>query len=416
MSLLTSLLLLIVSARLIGRLFIRFNQPGLIGEMLAGVIVGPTLLNLIQPTPPLSGLADLAVFFIIVSSGLEMRFKDIMSALNRRGLLLSFLSFTVPFGGGFFVAEIFELDLMRKIFIGLCISITALPVAIKLMENLGIHRSRISKYAIATAVTNDVAALFILGIVLNFPQDIGNTQVIDIVLQSTWKLITLIVVVLTINSSLEWLHQYNIGLQWFPNMLRRYLGIDAIFGLVIIFVLAFGAMTEMLGFHFVIGTFFGALLLDKRQFLATGYQELKTTLDSMNGGFLAPVFFAYLGLKFQLDSFKDVLFPAAIITTSIATKLFAGWLGGRIIGMPHREAIGLGCVLNGRGVMELIVAGIAYQKGFIGASTFSTLVLMGGVTTFLTPVLFKWVFPTSKLDEYRLSVPERPEESIVYRD
>jgi len=83
--------------------------------------------------------------------------------------------------------------------------------------------------------------------------------------------------------------------------------------------------------------------------------------------------------------------------------LFSGWIGGQLVGMSRREAIGLGCVLNGRGVMELVVAGIAYQKGFIGPAMFSTLVLMGILTTFLTPILFKRAFPTDQLAIYSRS-------------
>jgi Kef-type K+ transport system membrane component KefB len=90
---------------------------------------------------------------------------------------------------------------------------------------------------------------------------------------------------------------------------------------------------------------------------------------------------------------------------SIITKLVAGWWGGLRVGMTHREALGLGCMLNGRGVMELIVASIAYEKGFIGAGTFSTLVLMGIVTTLLAPFLFNRVMPESRLADYRQAKP-----------
>jgi Kef-type K+ transport system membrane component KefB len=156
----------------------------------------------------------------------------------------------------------------------------------------------------------------------------------------------------------------------------------------------------MLGFHFVIGAFFGALFLDKRHFLASRYEDLRGTLSSITGGFLAPVFFAYLGLEFSFHTFDDIAFPVVVIAVSVLTKLFSGWAGGRLLGMSDREALGLGCVLNGRGVMELVVAGIAYQKGFIGPTTFSTLVLMGIVTTFLTPLLFKRAFPAAELARY----------------
>ncbi len=401
MSLLASLLLLIVAARLLGRLFAHFNQPELIGEILAGMLLGPALFDLIQPNPALAGIAELAVFLIILSAGLEMRFTDVVSAMRGRGMLLAVISFVVPFAAGVGVAAAFELDLMRKIFLGLCISITALPVAVKLLDNLGILHSRIARYALATAVVNDIAALFILGIVLNLPQQLSLVETIGTVLLATLKLAALASVVVAMNWTLEWLERKQLSVQSLPEKLGRYFGGEALFSFVIVFALGFGTAGEMLGFHFVIGAFFGALLLDKRYFLTSRYEDLRTTLASVTGGFLSPVFFAYLGLEFRNIELDEIAFPLTVIAVSVLAKVFSGWIGGRLIGMPNREALGLGCVLNGRGVMELVVAGIAYQKGFIGSTTFSTLVLMGIVTTLLTPILFKRIFPPVTLEAYR---------------
>jgi Kef-type K+ transport system membrane component KefB len=403
LSLLASLLALIVVARLLGRLFAKYNQPELIGEILAGVLLGPALLGLIKPNIALAGIAELAVFLIILSAGLEMRFADILGAMRGRGMWLAAISFIVPFIGGIMVAAAYDQDVMRMIFLGLCISITALPVAVKLLDNLGILHTRIARYALATAVVNDVAALFILGIVLNMPQQLTLGDAAATVAMASAKLLLLAVVVLSLNKVLEWLDRQNMSIQTIPEVLIRYFGPEALFGIVIVFVLIFGTISEMLGFHFVIGAFFGALFLDKRHFLASRYDDLRGTLASITNGFLAPVFFAYLGLEFQMSAFSDVSFPFVVILVSILTKLFSGWLGGHLVGMSPREALGLGCVLNGRGVMELVVAGIAYQKGFIGPTMFSTLVLMGILTTFLTPILFKRTFSADQLQHYRTS-------------
>lgn len=403
MSLLASLLVLIVAARLLGRLFARYNQPELIGEILAGILLGPAILGFIQPNAALAGVTELAVFLIILSAGLEMRFSDIVSAMRGRGMLLAALSFLIPFLGGVAVAAAYEQDAMRMIFLGLCISITALPVAVKLLGSLGILHTRIAQYALATAVVNDVAALFILGIVLNMPEQLTLADAAQSVGLATLKLGLLAIVVLSMNWLLNWLDRRSLSIQAVPESLIRVFGPEALFGIVVVFVLVFGTISEALGFHFVIGAFFGALFLDKRHFLASRYEDLRGTLASITSGFLAPIFFAYLGLEFQLQDMSELDFPVVVILVSIVTKMFAGWLGGRIIGMGDREAIGLGSILNGRGVMELVVAGIAYQKGFIGPTMFSTLVLMGILTTFLTPIFFKQAFHGDLLEKYRAS-------------
>lgn len=401
MSLLSSLLLLIVVARLFGRLFARYNQPELIGEILAGVLLGPAILGLIEPNKALAGVTELAVFLIILNAGLEMRFSDIVGAMKGRGLMLAVISFIIPFGGGVLVAAAFEQDIMRMIFLGLCISITALPVAVKLMDSLGILHTPIAKFSLATAVVNDVAALFILGIVLNLPETLTLGDASVAVAIATLKLMAMGLVVVGLNQLLNWLEKRNVNVQALPESMIKVFGPEALFGIVIVFVLVFGTISEALGFHFVIGAFFGALFLDKKHFIASRYKDLQGTLGSITNGFLGPIFFAYLGLELQLVSLSEWEFPLIVIVVSIVTKLCAGWLGGLMVGMGHRESMGLGTVLNGRGVMELVVAGIAYQNGFIGPTMFSTLVLMGIVTTFLTPIFFKQVYRGNKLEQYR---------------
>lgn len=401
MSLLSSLLVLIVVARLMGQVFTRFNQPAVIGEMLAGILLGPAVFGVIEPTQALAGVSELAVFLIILSAGLEMRFEDVIGAMKGGGLKLALLSFLIPFFGGVAVAQMFGMDAMRTVFLGLCISITALPVAAKILENIGILQTPIGRFAIATAIINDVAAMLVLGVVLALPPQPTFTAVASSTGIAVAKLMALAALVLAMNRGLLWLDNMGFKVHYFPERLVGWLGSEALFGIVVLFVLVFGSVSEMLGFHFVIGAFFGALLLDKRHFLNYRYNELKLTLGAVTGGFLAPVFFAYLGLEFDTDAFRSLDFVFAVLGVSILTKVLAGWWGGRWVGMQSREALGLGCMLNGRGVMELVVASIAYQKGFIGPTMFSTLALMGIVTTVLTPWLFAWAMPEQRLAAYR---------------
>lgn len=405
MSLLSTLLVLVVAARLLGKLFARYNQPEVIGEILAGIILGPALLNLIAPNPSLAGIAELAVFLVILSAGLEMRFDEVIGAMRGRGFLLAAISFLIPFAGGAAVGAWYELDAMRIVFLGLCVSITALPVAAKILEGLDILDTPIGRYSISTAILNDIAALLLLGVILSLPPQPTMLAVTGSLLVGGAKLLALGAIVLGLNHGMRRLEERGIKIQALPERLVAVLGPETLFGIVVLFVLIFGSLSEMLGFHFVIGAFFGALLLDKRFFLASRYNDLTKTLGSVTGGFLAPVFFAYLGLKFDFNAMQDVGFVVAVLSVSVLTKLVAGWWGGLWVGMTHREALGLGCMLNGRGVMELVVASIAYEKGFIGAGTFSTLVLMGIVTTLLAPALFSRAMPEVRLTRYRQANP-----------
>ncbi len=400
MQLLTSLLLLIVTARLLGHLFARSGQPAIVGEMLAGVLLGPSMLNLIQPNEALSGIAQLAVFLVVLAAGLEMDFQRVLSAMRGRGMVVAALGFVLPFGGGLVIAWAYELDPMRTIFMGLCIAITALPVAVRMLADMGMLDTPIARYAIATAVLNDVVALFILGVILALPPDSGASELVASGLTAGLKLLGLLALVIGANLFIRWLSGRGVNLSSMSERLIGTFGAEALFGMVVVFVLFFGMVSENLGFHFVIGAFFGALLLDRRQFAPDRFEDLQRTLASVTAGFLSPIFFADLGLDFSFRAFSQIDFVLVVLLVSIATKLLAGWWGGRVIGMSNREAFGLGAVLNGRGVMELVVATIAYDRGFIGPTMFSVLVLMGVATTVLSPVLLNAALNRQAREDY----------------
>lgn len=391
MPLLTSFLLLLLSARLLGNLAQRLGHPDIVGEMLAGILLGPAVLNLVHPNAALSGISELAVFLIILSAGLEMSYKDIMSAIKGDGLVIAIFSFFIPFAAGSMVGYFFDLDAMRIVFLGLCVSITALPVTVRILESLGMLDSKIAKYSVAAAVINDILALLVLGVILNLPKTRDYGAITLSILLTIGKLAILMALITLANMLMGAIEKKGLPLHKGPEKLIAIFGNEALLGLVVIFVLVFGSVSELLGFHFVVGAFFGALLISKDYFVASRYHELEKTISSVTKGFLAPLFFAYLGLEFAVGEIKSIWFVIAVLSVSVFSKILSGWLGGIVCKMPSREALGLGIILNGRGVMELVVASIALQHGFIGKGLFSTLVLMGIFTTMITPLLFNKV-------------------------
>ncbi|OGB32080.1 MAG: sodium:proton antiporter, partial [Burkholderiales bacterium RIFCSPLOWO2_02_FULL_66_35] len=271
MQILTSLLTLIVLARVLGHLFTRWGQPAIVGEMMAGILLGPAILGLVEPNPALSGIASLAIFLVVLDAGLEMSFLDVQAAMRGRGFIVAMIAFFLPFGAGAAVAWAFDLDLMRTIFLGLCISITAMPVAVKMLDEMGLLQTAIGRYSVSTAVINDILALFILGVLLALPAQTSWAAILSTGGMVTLKLLVLALAVLGINALLDRLHRRGVDVSAGPEKLAAMFGTEAVFGIVIVFVLAFGSLSESLGFHFVIGAFFGALLLDKRQFVPERY-------------------------------------------------------------------------------------------------------------------------------------------------
>lgn len=397
MPLLTSILVLLVSARLLGELMIRFKQPALVGEILAGIILGPGLLNLVKPTDHLAGISELSVFLIVLSAGLEMDLGEVVTSIRGRAFFGALIGFLLPLFSGLALGTAFGFDLLRSTFLALCISITALPVAVRILGNFKLLNTQIARFSIATAIINDVAALLIVGVVLDLKGAEGWGPLILAVVTPAAKLLVFALMVFVASRLLLWGGSQTHYLERLMEKAQQFFGREAIFGIAILFVLVFASMSENFGSHFVIGAFFGALILNKDVFGTSLFCEVENTLNSISAGFLAPIFFAFLGLSFSVKSFSSPFFVLMVLAVSISSKICGGFVGARWAGMPRTDALGVGIILNGRGIMELVVANIAYQRGFIDQALFSTLVLMGLLTTVITPILFRRCIVGSRL-------------------
>ncbi len=390
--LISSILILVIFARLFGQIFIKLKQPSVLGELFAGIILGPSLLGWVERSDALNGVTEIAVFLIVLQAGLEIDAKDILNSMKGRGFLLACLGFFIPFFSAYFVGHLYDFTTLKTLILSICISITALPVALRILEQFKILDTDIARYSLSTAILNDIVALLILGVILSLPENISSVDVLQAVAIKGAKLGFLAASILFMYSFIRKLDRKGVKVYKYLEKLEQYLGSEALFAFMIIFVLAFSSLSELLGFHAIIGAFFGALLIDRKFFLPERFQQINQNLNIVSNGFLAPIFFTALGLKFQVQSLNSFGFIGLVIFVAIASKIFSGYIGGRIIGMPHREAMGLGAILNGRGVMELVVASIAYEKGLIGPTIFTTLMLMGIITTFITPPLFQYVY------------------------
>ncbi len=396
-----NLLILLVLARVLGEVFERFKQPAMIGEILAGVILGPTLLNYIHRTEDLKVISDLGVFLVVIIAGLEINFDDILKSVRGRSMVISLLAFFLPIGCGFLVGQAFGQDVMSTIFIGLCVAITALPVSVRMLMDLKQLNSPIGKRIISVAIFDDVLALSILGVLLAL-KDVDKTYaaITQATIFSLIKLVLFLVVVTIVYRIIKSFAKRENFIESQLNKLLLVLrGKESLFAIFFVFILLFSTLTESIGLHFIIGAFFASMLLSKD---LVGEKHLETfhkTTNSMAMGFLAPIFFAGIGLEFKFGSITNYWLLASIIAVSFASKIIGGYLGGRFARLNHRQAVTLGFGLNARGIMELVIANIAFRAGLINVEIFSMLVVMGLVTTLTTPFLLKWAFKRMDQDE-----------------
>ena len=390
----TNLLILLVSARIFGEILERFKHPAMIGEIIAGIILGPSIFNLIHRTEDIKVISELGIFLLVIIAGLEINIDDIVRALRGRNIIISILAFFLPIFCGIAVGYIFEQDIMTTVFIGLCVAITALPVSIRILMDLGKINSEVGQKIISIAIFDDVLALSILGVLLNIKDtDMSATSILKAGSISLLKLIVLISLLTFAYSLIKKVLRKGDYIQESLDKLVSLLkGKEPLFALFFAFVLLFSTVTENLGLHFIVGAFFASLLISESLIGKENLKAIETTTSNMAMGFLAPIFFASIGLEFDFSSINNIGLLLAVIAVSYLSKIAGGYFGGVLTGLSRQVSLTLGVGLNARGIMELVIANIAYRNGLINTEVFSILVIMGVLTTLSTPLLLKHAF------------------------
>jgi len=388
------LLILLLAAKVMGEMFERFKQPAMIGEVLAGIILGPSVLSLIEPSQELVVISDLGILMLVILAGMEIEVDDLRNSIRGKRFWVALLTFLVPLLSGLFIGLGFGFDYTLTIFMGLCIAITALPVSIRILMDLGKLKTDIGQQIISAAIFNDIISLMILGVIIDFKQNTLDVQ--DFITSTTLTLLQvfgfLVLLFITYKLFRQVSRKVAIISPKIEQFLRFLKGKESLFAMMVIFILIFASLSESLGLHFIVGAFFGTILIPRSLFSDKDYSGLKQTTSTITMGFLAPIFFAYMGISFQLEAITNLLLLIIIILVAFVSKFIGGYIGGRLAGISGDKSVAIGIGLNARGIMELVIASIALQQGFIDVSIFSILVIMALTTTLVTPILLKGAF------------------------
>jgi Kef-type K+ transport system membrane component KefB len=395
----TNLLILLVTARIFGEIFERFKQPAMIGEIIAGIIIGPSLLNLIHRTEDIKVISELGIFLLVIIAGLEINIEDILKSLKGRNIIISIIAFFLPIMSGISVGYFFGLDIMTTVFIGLCVAITALPVSIRILMDLVKINSEVGQKIITVAIFDDVLALSILGVLLNIKDT--DMSAFSIFQAGVISIIKLTIFILLLSSAYliikKILHKGNYLEESLNKLILLIKGKEPLFALFFVFILLFSTVTETLGLHFIVGAFFGSMLISESLIGKRNLHLIEKTTSNIAMGFLAPIFFTGIGLEFNVESLSNIWLLVGVILVSYLSKIAGGYIGGIFAGLVSKMSITLGIGLNARGIMELVIANIAYKNGLINSEIFSILVIMGVLTTLTTPLMLKKAFNAFKL-------------------
>jgi Kef-type K+ transport system membrane component KefB len=388
----------LVTARFFGEVFERFRQPAMIGEILAGMLIGPSFLNLIHRSPEIKVISELGVFLLVIIAGLEISIEDVLKSLRGKNLIISVAAFFIPFFSGIAIASAFNMNTFSALFVGLCVAITALPVSIRILMDIGQLKSDIGQRIISAAIFDDVLALTVLGILIGLRSEaVPALSIINVVTSSLSKL-ALFIVTLGISYYLIRRISRQAGLleEILNKSIGKMKGKESLFALFFVFILIFATFSESLGLHFIVGAFFASMLIDESLIGHTNLKTIESTTRSLAMGFLAPIFFAGIGLEFNVSTVQNYSLLLAILAVSFGSKILGGLLGGKLAGMSWMGSFTLGMGLNARGIMGLVIANIAYKAEMLSIELFSVLVIMSVATTLSTALSMKSLFTKQK--------------------
>ncbi|MBL1141885.1 MAG: cation:proton antiporter [Proteobacteria bacterium] len=391
------ILILLVATRLCGAIALKAKQPVLVGEIVAGVALGIIIGELGSDIPILDlssnhhfmALSDLGIFFIMLLGGVEMRPRELVES-SFTSMIVATSAMAVPLTGGFTLAWFFlpetDLRFAQSLFVGTALAITAVPVTIKVLMDMGLLRTRIGKLIVSAAVFDDLLSLILLS-VLTAILNTGS-------LPGSYELFMIFVQVLFFLGFV-----FIFGKFAMPPIARFLdsLGVEEMdFSFLLVMGMIYAVVAELLGLHFMLGAFAAGLFFGRKTINQEVYDDLHKKVTAITTGFLAPIFFASIGFELDLTAVTEVpLFLSALVGIAFLGKLVGAAIPAMMLGIARRDAWAVGTAMSARGAVELIIAGIALRAGLFdyeGSSSpiidnlFSSIVIVAIVTTLIAPI------------------------------
>lgn len=387
---LIALVIVISAAKMGGYISARFGQPSVLGELLVGIILGPTILDMVFSWPmfhepellseALTLMAELGVIMLMFLAGLELHLPELLSS-GRVSALAGLLGVLVPLVLGYGTAILFDVDASEALFIALTLSATSVSISAQTLMELRVLRTRVGLGLLGAAVFDDILVILLLSVSFVFFSGGEAAGLSGVMLTILGMVAYLIVAIL-------------IGFYLLPRLaifVDRLPISQGIIAFTVIAMLFYAWAAEVIGgMAAITGAFLVGLFLARTPFR----ERIERGVATMAYGFFVPIFFVNIGLSINMRQIGDnALFFAAIITlVAVLSKVAGSGLGGLMGGFNRRESLQLGIGMVSRGEVGLIVATFALTEGLMSSGNYSIVVFMIIVATLVTPPMLRAAF------------------------
>lgn len=386
---LLDLALILLSTKVLGIVTKRFKMPQVVGALLAGLILGPAVLNILQETEFIKKLSEIGVIVLMFTAGLE---TDI-NALKKTGkasFIIALIGVIVPLGGGFLVAYFFnsrEISdaaaslLLQNIFIGIILTATSVSITVETLKEMGKLSTSVGNAILGAAIIDDILGIIALTAITSLADPSVNI----------WVVMLKIVLFFVFSAGGGFLFYvlFKKLQQRYQRDMRRYVILSFVFCLLLSF-----CAEKFFGVADITGAFIAGLIISNTEhtpYIATRFETLSYTL-------LSPVFFASIGIQVVLPSMNAsiIWFAVLLVIVAVLTKVVGCWLGARLSQFNNRESLQIGVGMISRGEVALIVATKGSSLGLMSSVFFGPVIIMVVITTIITPILLKLVFREKK--------------------
>jgi Na+:H+ antiporter len=370
-----SMLLVFGSAKVLDELFERCGQPGIVGQILAGIVIGPSLLGWIAPDDFLTALAELGVMFLLFRVGLEVRASDLMK-VGSTAAMVALLGVAVPFLLGWGLLLWWGQPNIKAIFVGAAMVATSVGITAQFLAGKGLLDHRASKIILGAAIIDDVLGLLILALVSGLAK--GQVNIAELAVTATFA-IAFTAVIATWGTRA--MHQI------MPRMQRIFRGSEAQFALALVLLFSLSLMAEYAGVAAIIGAFLAGMTLAEAvthrvHDLTQGVTEL-----------LVPFFLVGIGLPFALAAFANrstLVLALVVLVAAVLSKFLGCGLGAYKLGWGDAARVGVGMIP--RGEVGMVVAQLGLSLGVIAENIYAVVVFMSIATTLIAPPLLKLTY------------------------
>ncbi|MFT7364578.1 MAG: Kef-type K+ transport system membrane component KefB [Algoriphagus sp.] len=395
-NLLLQLATMLIVARVFAEVARKFKQPAVVGEILAGIIIGPTIFGSLFPVAQeylfnshpmsniaLDGFVQIAVVLLLFIAGLEVELQVVWNQ-GKNALKIAIASMVLPIIAGFVLAYAFPEFLgvnindriVASTFFGLAISITALAVVARILMDLNLFKTPTGLLIIAAAMIVDVLGWIVFSVILSLSESgsggLGVWPTIGLTLFFTFFMLTLGKGL--INKTLPWINK---KLAWPGGLLSL--------SLASCFLAA--SFTEFIGIHAIFGAFIIGVALGDSEHLT---EKAKEILHQFINNIFAPIFFLSIGLKVNFIEAFDPGIVGVVVIVGLLTKYWGAYIGGRFASLPRKKAMVVGFGLSTRGSMDIILGLIALENGLITEALFIGLVILALISSVSSGPLMGW--------------------------